>query len=135
MKRSRTLALPLLAAGLGGCVAADAPTLPAAPPQAAATLSATGAYDPAALLAAAADDAVQRVIPTLGEPGTVAGVLGAFQALGDATRAGDAAGKAAAAAQARAALDALAQAAPDTDAVELAALRLVLDTAGAAEAL
>ena len=134
MKRSRTLALPLLAAGLGGCVAADAPTLPAAPPEASAALSAT-APDPAALLAAAADDAVQRVIPTLGGPETVAGVLGAFQALGDATRAGDAGAREAAVGRARAALDALAQAAPDTDPVELAALRLVLDTAAAVEAL
>ncbi|HEX2205168.1 MAG TPA: hypothetical protein VHG91_17785 [Longimicrobium sp.] len=122
MRRSRRIAVPLLAsAALGACI--DAPTAPEmAPPPAALSLSAEGGYDPVAGLAAAVGDASTRVIPTL----TGAESVGAaFTGLAAAVSAGDAGGARSASAAARQALGAL----EGADPAEVAALQMVLDSA------
>src|SRR6185503_2299713 len=88
MKRSPRLAVPLLAAGLSACM--DAPTTPAAPPDAERSASPAPAFDLKAGLAAAADDAVSRVIPSLGDGRAAAAVSAAFASLATAARSGDA---------------------------------------------
>lgn len=128
MKRSPRLALPLLAAGIGAC-APDSPTAPVLAPDAPpATVIAS--VD-AAGLAVAVDDADLRVIPTLGSGTGAADVDAAFAALAAAVAADDASAARAASAAARASLDALVAAEPESDPVEVAALRLVLDGADA----
>lgn len=129
MKRSRRIALPLLAAGLGAACAPDAPaptesaaeaTLDAAPLEA-------PAYDAVEGLRLAVDDAVGRVLPTLGVSQAVTDADAAFDALAAALDTGTAADVRTAAAAARTAVDALETAGADE--VEVAGLRLVLDAA------
>lgn len=122
MKRSRRIAVPLLAAAaLGAC--SDIPTAPAAaPPTAAFDVVPEGGYDPVAGLAAAIDDAGTRVIPTFTGAGPVSAAFGSLAA---AVSAGDAEGARGASAAARAALGAL----EGADPVEVAALAMVLDSA------
>jgi hypothetical protein len=128
MKRA-PLAVPLLAAGLAAC--ADNPATPLAPSSgSAADVSAT-AFSLKAGLALAVDDARSRVIPTLGTSGTIRGVDQAFAVLGDAVRSGDTAAVRDAIAGATGTLNALERSAPETDPVEVAALRLVLVNADA----
>jgi hypothetical protein len=126
MKRS-PLAVPLVAAGLAAC--ADTPTTPLAPPAKPAAEVTAAAYDFKAGLALAVDDARSRVIPTLGTGGGVNGVDRTFAALGDAVRSGDAAAVRDAIGGAAGTLNALEHSAPETDPVEIAALRLVLTNA------
>ncbi|HYH78502.1 MAG TPA: hypothetical protein VEX86_01855 [Longimicrobium sp.] len=126
MKRSSRLALPLLAAGLSAC--ADTPTTPAARAPVAAHGDAA-AIDLRPGLADAADDAGNRVIPTLSESHGIQAAAAAFRNLGDAVRSGDAEEVRDAISQANGALNALSHAAPDTDPVEVAALRLVITNA------
>lgn len=122
MKRT-PLAIPLLVAGLAACV--DQPTTTAAPPpRAASDVSAT--FDLRVGLVLAVEDARSRVIPTLGSAGAVNGVDHTFAVLGDAVSAGDPAAVRDAIDGARGTLNALVRSAPATDAVEVAALRLVL---------
>jgi hypothetical protein len=121
MKRSR-LTIPLIAAGLGACV--DAPTTPRAAPTPAGDITAT--FDLKAGLATAVDDARSRVIPTLGTTGAINGVDRTFAALGDAVRSGNPAAVRDAIDGATGTLNALERSAPETDPVEVAALRLVL---------
>ena len=129
MKRSRRIALPLLAAGLGACVP-DSPTLPPADAPALDVSAESGsAYAAAAGLAEAADDAATRVLPTLGASQAASDATAAFAALAAAAGSDDGAGARTAAASARAAVDALEAADPEVSGVELAALRLVLDSA------
>ena len=124
MKRSPRLAVPLLAA-LGACM--DAPTAPVAPPVAEHDASPAGAaYDLKAGLALAADDAASRVIPTLGKAPATPAVSAAFSALAAALRSGDAGAVRDAIDQCNGSLNALVRAAPDTDPIEVAALRLVV---------
>lgn len=125
MKRSPRLAVPLLAAGLGACM--DAPTAPVAPPGAARDASpAAAAFDLKAGLALAADDAASRVIPTLGQGRATPAVSAAFSSLAAALRSGDAGAVRDAVDQCNGSLDALVRSAPDTDPIEVAALRLVV---------
>lgn len=125
MKRSPRLAVPLLAAGLGACM--DAPTAPVASPGAARDASpAAAAFDLKAGLALAADDAASRVIPTLGQGRATPAVSAAFSSLAAALRSGDAGAVRDAVDQCNGSLDALVRSAPDTDPVEVAALRLVV---------
>jgi hypothetical protein len=123
MKRS-PLALPLVAAGLAAC--ADTPTTPAAAPVKPAGEVTAAAYDLKVGLGIACDDARSRVIPTLGTSGAVHSVDNAFQALGDAVRANDTGAVRDAIDQANGAIGALVRTAPDTDPIEVAALRLVI---------
>jgi hypothetical protein len=124
MKRSTGLALPLITAGLAAC--ADTPTTPAAAPAKPATEVSAAAFDLKAGLAIAADDARDRVIPTLGDSRGIRAVDNAFRNLGDAIRAGDGGAVRDAIDKANGALKALDRAAPDTDPIEMAALRLVV---------
>ncbi|HSU15785.1 hypothetical protein [Longimicrobium sp.] len=128
MKRS-PLAVPLVAAGLAAC--ADTPTTPLAPPAKPAGEVTAAAFDFKAGLALAVDDARGRVIPTLGTGGAIQGVDATFAALGNAVRSGDAAAVRNAIAGATGTLNALERSAPETDPVEVAALRLVLVNADA----
>jgi hypothetical protein len=125
MKR-RPLALPLLAAGLAACT--DTPTIPRITPpvKPAREVVAAAPYDLKVGLALAADDARARVIPTLGDAGALHAVDNAFRSLGDAVRANDASAVRSAINQANGTLNALAHSAPNTDPVEVAALRLVV---------
>lgn len=86
MKRS-SLALPLLAAGLGACV--DTPTVPAVRAPVAAVHDVAPAFDLRQGLALAADDAGSRVIPTLSESHGIPATANAFGNLADAIRSGD----------------------------------------------
>lgn len=126
MKRS-PLAVPLVAAGLAAC--ADTPTTPAAAPVKAAGEVSAAAYDYRVGLALAVDDARSRVIPTLGTTGAIQGVDRTFLALGNAVRSGDAGAVRDAIGGAAGTLNALERSAPETDPVEIAALRLVLTNA------
>ena len=126
MKRSTGLAVPLIAAGLSAC--ADTPTVPAAAPARPAMVEIM-AVDLKPGLAIAADDARERVIPTLGDARAIRSVDNAFRSLGDAVRANDAAAVRDAIDQANGALRALVRSAPETDPVEVAALRLVVTNA------
>jgi hypothetical protein len=125
MKRS-SLALPLLAAGMGACV--DTPTTPPARAPVAAH-DVAPAFDLRQGLALAADDAGSRVIPTLSESHGIQASAAAFRNLASAIRSGDAAAVRDAIGQANGALNALSHAAPDIDPVEVAALRLVITNA------
>jgi Tfp pilus assembly pilus retraction ATPase PilT len=82
--------------------------------------------DPRAGLAVAVDDARYRVISTLGTSGAVQGVDRTFAVLANAVRSGDQTTVRDAIAGATGTLNALERSAPETDAVEVAALRLVL---------
>jgi hypothetical protein len=123
MKRS-PLAVPLVAAGLAAC--ADTPTSPAAVPVKPAAEVSAAAYDYRAGLALAVDDARSRVIPTLGTSGGVQAVDRTFLALGNAVRSGDTGAVRDAMGGAAGTLNALERSAPETDPIEIAALRLVL---------
>lgn len=125
MKRS-SLALPLLAAGLGACV--DTPTTPPARAPVAAHDEAP-AFDLRQGLALAADDAGSRVIPTLSDSHGIQATANAFANLADAIRTGDDAAVRRAIDRANHALDALSHSAPGTDPVEVAALQLVITNA------
>jgi hypothetical protein len=122
MKRS-PLAIPLLAAGIAAC--SDNPATLAPPPQLSADVSAT-TFTLRSGLVLAVDDARSRVIPTLGSTGAIRGVDQAFATLADAVRAGDTAAVRDAIGGAAGTLNALERSAPDTNPVEVAALRLVL---------
>ena len=128
MKRT-PLAVPLIAAGLAACVDNPA-TLVAPSAQPVADASPT-VFILRAGLARAVDDARSRVIPTLGTTGAIRGVNQTFAALGDAVRAGDTAAVRSAIEDANGTLNALERSAPDTNVVEVAALRLVLANAAA----
>ena len=124
MKRSPRLALPLIAAGVAAC--ADTPTTPAAAPTKPQADVTAAAVDLRPGLALAVDDARDRVIPTLGDAGAVRAVDRTFAALGDAVRSGDTQAVRDAIDAANGALTALGRTAPETDPVEVAALRLVV---------
>jgi hypothetical protein len=117
------LVVPLIAAGLAAC--ADNPAALNAPP-------ATPAFDLAsgevlrAGLAPAVDDARSRVIPTLGTTGAIRGVDQTFAVLADAVRSGNTAAVRDALDGAWGTLNALERSSPNTNPVEIAALRLVL---------
>lgn len=128
MKRA-SLAVPLIAAGLAACV--DNPsTLAATSAQPFADAS-PAAFTLRAGLAVAVDDARSRVIPTLHTTGAIRGVDQAFAELGDAVRSGNPAAVRDAIGGAAGTLNALERSAPDTNPVEVAALRLVLVNADA----
>ena len=125
MKRSPRLAVPLLAAGLGACM--DAPTAPVKPPSPEHDASpSAAAFDLKAGLADAADDAVIRVIPTLGDSHAAPAVAAAFRSLAAAARSGDAGAVRDAINQCNGSLNALVRSSPGTDPVEVAALQLVV---------
>jgi hypothetical protein len=126
MKRSPKLALPLLVAGLGACAPDAEPVLPAAAPV---TSASAAAVDLKQGFEVAVDDAGARVIPTLQELPGASAVAATFATLGEAVRSGNAPRVSGAAQAARQALAALENASPEVDAVEVAALRLVLDNA------
>jgi hypothetical protein len=128
MKRT-PLAVPLIAAGLAAC--ADNPATPLAPLSGSAAEVSAAAINLRPGLALAVDDARSRVIPTLGTTGAIRGVDHTFAALADAVRSGDTAAVRDAIAGATGTLNALERSAPDTDPVEVAALRLVLLNADA----
>lgn len=128
MKRP-PLAVPLLAAGLAACVDSPA-TLVSTSAQPFADAS-PAAFTLRAGLVVAVDDARDRVIPTLRTPGAIRGVDQAFAALGDAVRSGNPAAVRDAIGGAAGTLNALERSAPDTNPVEVAALRLVLVNADA----
>ena len=125
MKRSRRMVVPLLAAGVCACTDAPSP-LPQAPLEASASVS-PGVLTPEAGVAIAVEDAVTRVIPTLGDGPEARGARAAFVRLGGTRGARDPGARALAVRDARAAVDALGQAGADR--VEVAALRMVLDAA------
>jgi predicted metal-dependent phosphoesterase TrpH len=131
MKRSRRIALPLLAAGLGAACAPDAPTPTESAAQAALDLVPVEApaFDAVEGLQLAVDDAVGRVLPTLGVSQAVSDADAAFDALAAALATSTAADVRTAAAAARTAVDALETAGADE--IEVAGLRLVLDAAEA----
>lgn len=128
MKRT-PLAVPLIAAALAACTDAP-PTLTAPTARPFAELS-EAALTLRPGLALAVDDARSRVIPTLGTTGAVRGVDQAFAVLANAVRSGDTAAVRDAIAGASGTLNALEHSAPDTNPVEVAALRLVLVNADA----
>ena len=126
MKRS-PLVVPLIAAGLAAC--ADNPaalTAPAANPAASLTVDLASVEVLRAGLAPALDDARSRVIPTLGSTGAIRGVDQAFAVLAAAVRSGDTAAVRDAIGGAWGTLNGLERSSPDTNPVEVAALRLVL---------
>lgn len=128
MKRA-PLAVPLIAAGLAACV--DSPATLVSP-----SANPFGDVSPAAFtlragLVLAVDDVRSRVIPTLHTTGAIRGVDQAFAALGDAVRSGNTAAVRDAIGGAAGTLNALEHSAPNTDVVEVAALRLVLVNADA----
>jgi hypothetical protein len=123
------LAVPLIAASLAGCV--DNPAMLTAPLSGSADAVSAAAMDLRPGLAEAVDDARSRVIPTLGTTGAIRGVDQAFAELASAVRAGNTAAVRDAIAGASGTLNALEHSAPDTNAVEVAALRLVLVNADA----
>lgn len=126
MKRT-PLAVPLLAAGLAGCV--DNPATLTAPLSGSADAVSAAAIDLRPGLADAVDDARSRVIPTLGSTGAIRGVDRTFAVLGDAVRSGNTAAVRDAIAGATGTLNALEHSAPGSNPVEVAALRLVLTNA------
>jgi hypothetical protein len=128
MKRT-PLAVPLIAAGLAAC--ADNPATLVAPSAQPVADAAPAVFVLRSGLAHAVDDARGRVIPTLQSPGAIRGVDQAFAALGDAVRSGNAAAVRDAIGDAAGTLNALERSAPDTNPVEVAALRLVLVNAEA----
>jgi hypothetical protein len=128
MKRT-PLAVPLIAAGLAAC--ADNPATLVAPSAQPVADAAPAVFVLRSGLAHAVDDARGRVIPTLQSPGAIRGVDQAFAALGDAVRSGNAAAVRDAVGDAAGTLNALERSAPDTNPVEVAALRLVLVNAEA----
>jgi hypothetical protein len=103
----------------------DAPTAPVKPPAAEHDASAA-AFDLKAGLADAADDAGSRVIPTLGDSHATPAVAAAFRSLAAAVRSGDAGAVQAAINQCNGSLNALVRSSPNTDPIEVAALRLVV---------
>jgi len=103
----------------------DAPTASVAPLSAAHDASAA-AFDLKAGLADAADDAVSRVIPTLGDSHAAPAVSAAFRSLAAAVRSGDAGAVRDAIGQCNGSLSALVRSSPDTDPIEVAALQLVV---------
>lgn len=131
--RTSSVVPPLLALALGAC-AADAPTLPAAPPAAAAAKGPSLAVqgEPLAALRTAVSDASSRILPALGEGEAHAPLRAAIARADQALASDDATELAAALREARAAVaaernamgddPAAAEAAPDLD-----ALLLVLD--------
>ena len=125
MKRSRRMVVPLVAAGVWACTDAPSP-LPQAPLQVSASVS-PGVLTPEAGVAIAVEDAVTRVIPTLGDGPAAAGARAAFMRLGGTLSDPDPGARAAALTAAREAVDALGQ--EGADRVEVAALRMVLDAA------
>jgi hypothetical protein len=128
MKRT-PLAVPLIAAGLAAC--ADNPATLVAPSAQPVADAAPAVFVLRAGLAHAVDDARIRVIPTLGTTGAIRGVNQAFAALSDAVRSGNAAAVRDAIEDANGTLNALERSAPETSAIEVAALRLVLVNADA----
>jgi hypothetical protein len=123
MKRT-PLAVPLIAAGLAGCV--DNPAMLTAPLSGSADAVSAAAIDLRPGLAEAVDDARARVIPTLGTTGAIRGVDRTFARLADAVRSGDTAAVRDAIDGATGTLNALEHSSPNTSPVEVAALRLVL---------
>jgi hypothetical protein len=125
MKRSRRMVVPLLAAGVCACTDAPSP-LPQAPLEASASVS-PGVLTPEAGVAIAVEDAVTRVIPTLGDGPAAKDARAAFVRLGGTLSARDPGARAMAVRGARDAVDALGR--EGADRVEVAALHMVLDAA------
>lgn len=123
MKRT-TLAVSLIAAGLAACV--DNPATMVAPSAQPVADGSPAMFTLRTGLAQAVDDARARVIPTLGTTGAIRGVNQSFAALSDAVLSGNTAAVRGALEDANGTLNALERSAPETNVVEVAALRLVL---------